>query len=102
MIVYVSPEGAKLPPASGSARPPTCWPAPQTNIGSSTPVSVGGEDIQEDLRNKVVNDDRLLRALAREHGRVKWVDAAVRRGADLSARGAPDERDRRDRARRRS
>jgi membrane-bound serine protease (ClpP class) len=64
--------------------------APQTNIGSSTPVSVGGEDIQEDLRNKVVNDAAAsLRALAREHGRnVQWVDEAVRRGANLSAREA--------------
>ena len=33
--------------------------APQTNIGSSTPVSVGGEDIQKDLRNKVVINDVL-------------------------------------------
>jgi membrane-bound serine protease (ClpP class) len=64
--------------------------APQTNIGSSTPISVGGEDIQEDLRNKVVNDAAAsLRALAREHGRnVKWADAAVRRASNLSAREA--------------
>ena len=41
--------------------------APQTNIGSSTPISVGGEDIQEDLRRKVVNDAAAsLKALARK------------------------------------
>jgi membrane-bound serine protease (ClpP class) len=64
--------------------------APQTNIGSSTPISVGGEDIQEDLRKKVVNDAAAsLRALAREHGRnVKWADAAVRRASNISAREA--------------
>ena len=44
--------------------------APQTNIGSSTPISVGGEDIQKDLRRKVVNDAAAsLRALAKSHGR---------------------------------
>ena len=92
VIVYVSPEGARAASAGvwiGMASDLLAM-APQTNIGSSTPVSVGGEDIQEDLRNKVVNDAAAsLRALAREHGRnVKWVDAAVRRGANLSAREA--------------
>jgi membrane-bound serine protease (ClpP class) len=53
-------------------------------------VSVGGEDIQEDLRNKVVNDAAAsLRGLAREHGRnARWADAAVRRGSNLNAREA--------------
>ena len=92
VIVYVSPEGARAASAGVwiSQAADLLAMAPQTNIGSSTPVSVGGEDIQEDLRNKVVNDAAAsLRALAREHRRnVKWVDAAVRRGANLSAREA--------------
>jgi len=92
VIVYVSPEGARAASAGVwiSQASDLLAMAPQTNIGSSTPVSVGGEDIQKDLRNKVVNDAAAsLRALAREHGRnVKWVDAAVRRGANLSAREA--------------
>ena len=92
VIVYVSPEGARAASAGVwiSQAADLLAMAPQTNIGSSTPVSVGGEDIQKDLRNKVVNDAAAsLRALAREHGRnVKWVDAAVRRGANLSAREA--------------
>ena len=48
---------------------------------------MGGEDIQEDLRSKVVNDAAAsLRELARTHGRnVAWADAAVRRGANLGA-----------------
>ncbi|HEY7707927.1 MAG TPA: nodulation protein NfeD [Gaiellaceae bacterium] len=92
VIVYVSPEGARAASAGvwiGMAADVLAM-APQTNIGSSTPVSVGGEDIQEDLRNKVVNDAAAsLRALAREHGRnVRWVDSAVRDGANLSAREA--------------
>ncbi|HET8652873.1 MAG TPA: nodulation protein NfeD [Gaiellaceae bacterium] len=92
VIVYVSPEGARAASAGVwiSQAADLLAMAPQTNIGSSTPVSVGGADIQKDLRNKVVNDAAAsLRGLAREHGRnVRWVDAAVRRGANLNAREA--------------
>jgi membrane-bound serine protease (ClpP class) len=92
VIVYVSPDGARAASAGvwiGQAADILAM-APQTNIGSSTPISVGGEDIQKDLRNKVVNDAAAsLRALAREHGRnVKWADAAVRRASNLNAREA--------------
>ena len=92
VIVYVYPEGARAASAGvwiGQAADILAM-APQTNIGSSTPISVGGEDIQEDLRNKVVNDAAAsLRALAREHGRnVQWADAAVRRASNLNAREA--------------
>ena len=61
--------------------------APQTNIGSSTPINVGGGNIASDLRRKVVNDAAAsLRELAREHGRnVQWADAAVRRASNLGA-----------------
>ena len=89
VIVYVAPPGARAASAGvwiGQAGDILAM-APNTNIGSSTPVSVGGEDIQEDLRNKVVNDAAAsLRELARTHGRnVAWADAAVRRGANLGA-----------------
>jgi membrane-bound serine protease (ClpP class) len=92
VIVYVYPEGARAASAGvwiGQAGDILAM-APQTNIGSSTPIAVGGEDIQEDLRKKVVNDAAAsLRALAREHGRnVKWADAAVRRASNISAREA--------------
>jgi membrane-bound serine protease (ClpP class) len=92
VIAYVHPEGAKAASAGvwiGQAADILAM-SPQTNIGSSTPISVGGEDIQEDLRNKVVNDAAAsLRALAREHGRnVEWADAAVRRASNLNAREA--------------
>jgi membrane-bound serine protease (ClpP class) len=92
VIVYVYPEGARAASAGvwiGQAGDILAM-APQTNIGSSTPISVGGEDIQEDLRRKVVNDAAAsLRALAREHGRnVEWADAAVRRASNLNAREA--------------
>jgi membrane-bound serine protease (ClpP class) len=92
VIVYVYPEGARAASAGvwiGQAADILAM-APQTNIGSSTPISVGGADIQKDLRNKVVNDAAAsLRALAREHGRnVQWADAAVRKASNLGAREA--------------
>jgi membrane-bound serine protease (ClpP class) len=89
VIVYVSPEGAKAASAGvwiGQAGDILAM-APQTNIGSSTPISVGGEDIQEDLRRKVVNDAAAsLREITREHGRNdRWADRAVRRASNLGA-----------------
>jgi membrane-bound serine protease (ClpP class) len=92
VVVYVYPEGARAASAGvwiGQAGDILAM-APQTNIGSSTPISVGGEDIQEDLRNKVVNDAAAsLKALAGEHGRnVQWADDAVRKASNLTAREA--------------
>jgi membrane-bound serine protease (ClpP class) len=92
VVVYVYPEGARAASAGvwiGQAGDILAM-APQTNIGSSTPISVGGEDIQKDLRNKVVNDAAAsLKALAGEHGRnVQWADDAVRKASNLTAREA--------------
>jgi membrane-bound serine protease (ClpP class) len=92
VIVYVAPDGARAASAGvwiGQAADILAM-APQTNIGSSTPISIGGQDIQKDLRRKVVNDAAAqLRALAKEHGRnVRWADAAVRRASNLTAREA--------------
>ena len=89
VVVYVAPDGARAASAGvwiGQAADVLAM-APGTNLGSSTPVSVGGEDIQRDLRRKVVNDAAAsLRALARTHGRnVRWVDDAVRKGSNLAA-----------------
>src|SRR3954447_25653297 len=89
VIVYVAPDGARAASAGvwiGEAADVLAM-APQTNIGSSTPISVGGEDIQKDLRRKVVNDAAAsLRALAKSHGRnAGWADAAVRKASNLTA-----------------
>ena len=73
--------------------------APETNIGSSTPINGNGANIGSDLRRKVVNDAAAsLRGLAKSHGRnAQWADAAVRKASNLTARGgAADARDRPD------
>jgi membrane-bound serine protease (ClpP class) len=89
VVVYVSPDGARAASAGvwiGEAADILAM-SPQTNIGSSTPINLGGENIQKDLRRKVVNDAAAsLRVLARTHGRnVKWADAAVRKASNLTA-----------------
>ena len=72
VVVYVAPSGASADSAGaviGMAADVLAM-APQTNIGSSTPVSIGGEDISKDLRRKIVNDAAAyIGELAREHDR---------------------------------
>jgi membrane-bound serine protease (ClpP class) len=92
VIVYVSPPGARAASAGVflTMAADVAAMAPQTNLGSSTPVSVGGGDIPRDLRRKIVNDAvAYIRGLAEEHGRnADWAERAVRVGANLPARDA--------------
>ena len=92
VLVWVGPNGA-------SARSAGVWiaqaadflgMAPQTNIGSSTPIDSGGANIGSDLRRKLINHEAAsLRALAQSHGRnVDWADRAVREATNATAREA--------------
>ncbi|MDX6452233.1 MAG: hypothetical protein QOH16_2282 [Gaiellaceae bacterium] len=89
VIVYVSPNGARAASAGVwiSQAADVLAMAPQTNIGSSTPITGSGANIGSDLRRKVVNDAAAsLRGLAKSHGRnATWADAAVRKASNLSA-----------------
>src|SRR5438874_11902806 len=60
--------------------------APDTNIGSSTPITGNGANIGSDLRRKVINDAAAsLRSLAKSHGRNEaWADRAVRKASNLT------------------
>jgi membrane-bound serine protease (ClpP class) len=64
--------------------------APETNIGSSTPIDSSGGNIGSDLRRKLINHEAAsLRALAESHGRnAKWADRAVRVATNATAREA--------------
>jgi membrane-bound serine protease (ClpP class) len=89
VIVWVGPPGARAASAGVwiSQAADLLAMAPQTNIGSSTPITGGGQNIQKDLRQKVVNDAAAsLRSLAKYHGRnVKWADEAVRKASNLTS-----------------
>src|SRR5919106_1315160 len=92
VIVYVAPAGARAASAGvwiGQAADILAM-APQTNLGSSTPVSSGGGEIPSDLRRKVINDAAAsLRELAEEHDRNgDWAERAVRIGDNIGAREA--------------
>ncbi|MEO8092445.1 MAG: nodulation protein NfeD [bacterium] len=72
VVVYVSPDGARAASAglfiTEAADVATM--APQTNIGSASPVSVTGDDVGEVLGRKIENDAAAYaRALAKAHGR---------------------------------
>jgi membrane-bound serine protease (ClpP class) len=89
VIVYVSPDGARAASAGlwiAEAADVLAM-APQTNIGASTPIGIGGEDLPEDLRKKAVNDAvASVVALAKRHGRdAKFPARAVRDGASIPA-----------------
>jgi membrane-bound serine protease (ClpP class) len=92
VVVYVYPPGSRdasavvfITMASDVAAM-----APETNIGSSTPISTSGGNIPSDLRRKVINDAvAYIRGLASEHGRnADWAEKAVREAANLPARDA--------------
>ncbi len=92
VIVYVAPQGASADSAGaviGMAADVLAM-SPQTNIGSSTPIQATGEDFQEDLRKKVVNDAAAyVGELALEHGRnAEAAEAMVREAANYGAREA--------------
>jgi membrane-bound serine protease (ClpP class) len=92
VIVYVTPEGARAASAGVwiSQAADVLAMAPETNIGSSTPIQGTGANIGSDLRRKVVNDAAAsLRALAKSHGRnAEWADQAVRKASNLTAQEA--------------
>jgi membrane-bound serine protease (ClpP class) len=64
--------------------------APETNIGSSTPIDSSGGNIDSDLRRKLINHEAAsLRALAQSHGRnAHWADLAVRKATNATAQEA--------------
>jgi membrane-bound serine protease (ClpP class) len=72
VVVYVSPDGARAASAGLfiTEAADVAAMAPQTNIGSATPVSIGGGDVGEVLGRKIENDAAAyVRALAEGHGR---------------------------------
>ena len=88
VIVYVTPQGARAASAGVwiSEAADVLAMAPETNIGSSTPIQGNGSNIGSDLRRKDINDAAAsLRGLAKSHGRnAAWADSAVRVASNLT------------------
>jgi membrane-bound serine protease (ClpP class) len=87
VIVYVSPPGSRAASAGVwiTQAADIAAMAPQTNIGSSTPIDSSGANLGSDLRRKVINDAvASLESLMRYHGRnVAWAEQAVRHAANV-------------------
>jgi membrane-bound serine protease (ClpP class) len=92
VVVYVYPRGSRDASAGVfiTMAADVAAMAPETNIGSSTPISTSGGNIPSDLKRKVINDAvAYIRSLASEHGRnADWAERAVRVAANLPAREA--------------
>jgi membrane-bound serine protease (ClpP class) len=88
VIVYVSPGGARAASAGVwlSQAADVLAMAPNTNIGSSTPIESTGANIGSDLRRKVINDAAAsLRGLAKSHDRnAAWANEAVKVASNLT------------------
>ncbi|HLT18355.1 MAG TPA: nodulation protein NfeD [Thermomicrobiales bacterium] len=95
VIVWVGPEGARAASAGMyiAYAAHVAAMAPVTNIGSATPINLGGDDDDSELSasdRKVINDAvARVRALAELRGRNgDWAEEAVRDAANVGAREA--------------
>ena len=88
VVVYVAPSGARAASAgvfiTMSAHVAVM--APNTAIGAAHPVAVGGEEIDETMEEKVVNDAAAyIRSIAESRGRnADWAEQAVRESVSIT------------------
>ena len=96
VVLYVAPSGARAASAGVflMAAAQVNAMAPQTTIGSASPVGLGGEDMGKTSSAKVQNDlTSLVRSLAEATGRdVAWYQRAVTEAANSTAAEAVSRR----------
>jgi membrane-bound serine protease (ClpP class) len=89
VVVYVSPDGARAASAGLfiTEAADVAAMAPQTNIGSATPISIGPGEQDRVLGRKIRNDAAAyVRALAEGHGRnPDLAEQMVRRATNVTA-----------------
>ncbi len=79
-VVYVAPNGARAASAGAiiTISADIAAMAPSTNIGSASPVSMEGKDIEDTMKKKVINDMvAFVRAVAKEKGRNEEIIAKM-------------------------
>lgn len=88
VIVYVSPSGSRAASAGTfvTLAAQIAAMAPGTNIGSAHPVSMGGGDMDEEMKKKVENDAAAyIRSIAEKRGRnAAWAEEAVRKSVNVT------------------
>ncbi|MFC1955083.1 nodulation protein NfeD [Chloroflexota bacterium] len=92
VVVYVGPSGARAASAglyiTMSAHIAAM--APNTVTGAATPVSLGGEEMSNEMKAKIINDaSAYIRSIAELRGRnVEWAERAVREGVSATEQEA--------------
>ncbi|HTN43079.1 MAG TPA: nodulation protein NfeD [Nitrospiria bacterium] len=88
IIVYVSPTGARAASAGVfiTLAAHIAAMAPGTNIGAAHPVSMGGGEMDKEMKKKVENDAAAyIKSIAEKHGRnVQWAEDAVRQSVSAT------------------
>jgi len=88
IIVYVSPSGARAASAGVfiTLAAHIAAMAPGTNIGAAHPVSMGGGEMDKEMKQKVENDAAAyIKSIADKRGRnVQWAEEAVRQSVSVT------------------
>ncbi|MEJ7553770.1 MAG: nodulation protein NfeD, partial [Aquificaceae bacterium] len=88
VVVYVSPPGGRAASAGAiiTVSADVAVMAPGTNIGAATPVQMGGEKMDEAMREKVMQDMlAFVRSIAKEKGRnPKIIERMVKEAISLT------------------
>ncbi|MEO7198141.1 MAG: ATP-dependent Clp protease proteolytic subunit, partial [Solirubrobacterales bacterium] len=94
VVVYVTPAGARAASAGVfiTEAADVAAMAPETNIGSASPISADGSDIGDTLGRKITNDAAaFVRALATSHGRnPELAERMVREATNVTSQEALD------------
>jgi len=95
VVVFVSPGGARAASAGVwiTLSSHIAVMAPGTHIGAAHPVAMGGGEISEDMKEKLVNDAVAdVRSLAEKRGRnADWAEDAVRQSVSITEKEALEE-----------
>lgn len=92
VIVYVGPSGSRAASAGTfiTLAAHVAAMAPGTNIGSAHPVSMGGGEMDEEMKKKVENDAAAyIKSIAEQRGRNgAWAEEAVRKSVNVTEQEA--------------
>ena len=92
IIVYVSPGGARAASAGVmiTLASNIAVMAPGTNIGAAHPVTIGGQKIDKEMGEKIVNDAAAyIKSIAEKRGRnTEWAEDAVRKSVSITEKEA--------------
>lgn len=92
VVVYVWPGGSRAASAGVwiTLASHIAAMAPGTNIGAAHPVLMGGGEVSEEMKEKMVNDAvAYIRAIAEKRGRnAEWAEKAVRESISITEKEA--------------